>query len=293
MHILSFKQISFRFKTIAYFFMIVSGLAVSLFDSSSLLMAQGNLLLTPRRIVFEGAKKSMELNLANTGTDTAKYVISIIRIRMTDDGAFETITEPDSGQLFADPYLRFFPRTVSLGPNEAQVVKIQLTKTTDLVPGEYRSHVYFRAVPNLKPLGEEEAPKDTTTISVKLTPVFGITIPVIIRVGESTTKVSLSNLALEMVNDTTPRLKLTFNRTGNFSVYGDVIVNYTSPNGKTTQVGMIKGLAVYSPNKLRNFQFDLNKTGEVNYHAGKLYVEFSTQAEPKAVKLADAELILH
>jgi P pilus assembly chaperone PapD len=268
-------------------------LALSLFIPSAQTMAQGNLLLTPRRIVFEGAKKSMELNLANTGTDTAKYVISIIRIRMTDDGAFETITEPDSGQLFADPYLRFFPRTVSLGPNEAQVVKIQLTKTSDLAPGEYRSHVYFRAVPNLKPLGEEETQKDTTTISVKLTPVFGITIPVIIRVGESTTKVSLSNLALEMVNDTTTRLKLTFNRTGNFSVYGDVTVTYTSPDGKITQVGMIKGLAVYSPNKLRNFQFDLNKANKVNYHAGKLYIEYSTQAEPKAVKMADAELVLH
>jgi P pilus assembly chaperone PapD len=293
MHASIFKQKSLRTRTIVYFFIAISGLALSLFIPSAQTMAQGNLLLTPRRIVFEGAKKSMELNLANTGTDTAKYVISIIRIRMTDDGAFETITEPDSGQLFADPYLRFFPRTVSLGPNEAQVVKIQLTKTSDLAPGEYRSHVYFRAVPNLKPLGEEETQKDTTTISVKLTPVFGITIPVIIRVGESTTKVSLSNLALEMVNDTTTRLKLTFNRTGNFSVYGDVTVTYTSPDGKITQVGMIKGLAVYSPNKLRNFQFDLNKANKVNYHAGKLYIEYSTQAEPKAVKMADAELVLH
>jgi len=257
-------------------------------------MAQGNLLLTPRRVVFEGAKKSMELNLANTGNDTAKYVISIVRIRMTDDGAFETIADPDSGQLFADPYLRFFPRTVSLGPNEAQVVKIQLTRTSDLAPGEYRSHIYFRAIPNLKPLGEEEKTKDTTTISVKLTPVFGITIPVIIRVGESTAKVNLSNLAIETVNDTTTRLKMTFNRSGNFSVYGDVLVNYISPEGRTTQVGLIKGLAVYSPNKIRQFQFDLVKaTAGVNYHTGKLYIEYSTQDEPKAQKLAEAELILH
>ena len=293
MHTSAFNQKSLRTRAIVYFFTAFSGLALSLLIPSAQTMAQGNLLLTPLRIVFEGAKKSMELNLANTGTDTAKYVISIIRIRMTDDGAFETITEPDSGQLFADPYLRFFPRTVSLGPNEAQVVKIQLTKTSDLAPGEYRSHVYFRAVPNLKPLGEEETQKDTTTISVKLTPVFGITIPVIIRIGESTTKVSLSNLAVEMVNDTTPRLKMTFNRTGNFSVYGDVTVTYTSADGRITQVGMIKGLAVYSPNKLRNFQFDLIKANKVNYHAGKLYVEYSTQAEPKSVKMADAELILH
>jgi P pilus assembly chaperone PapD len=292
MHTSSSLQKSFMFITKLYFIMAVSGLVLLSVISPVRMMAQGNLLLTPRRVVFEGAKKSMELNLANTGQDTAKYAISIIRIRMTDDGAFETITEPDSGQLFADPYLRFFPRIVSLGPNEAQVVKIQLTKTNELAPGEYRSHVYFRAIPDMKPLGEEEAPKDTTTISIKLTPVFGITIPVIIRIGESTAKASLSNLELEMVNDTVPRLKLTFNRTGNFSVYGDVTVTHISPDGKTTQVGMLKGLAVYSPNKIRRFQFDLVKAAGVDYKSGKLFIEFLTQSDAKSEKLASGELIL-
>ena len=48
-------------------------------------------------------------------------------------------------------------------------------------PGEYRSHLYFRAIPAEKPLGEKEVLKDTTSISIKLVPVFGITVPVIIR----------------------------------------------------------------------------------------------------------------
>jgi P pilus assembly chaperone PapD len=151
--------------------------------------AQGNLLITPRRAVFEGSKRSLDINLANTGKDTATYAISVVQIRMTNDGGFETITQPDPGQLFADKYIRFFPRSVTLAPNETQVVKVQLSGTTQLAAGEYRSHFYFRAVPKVRPLGEEEKPKDTTTISVRLTPVFGITIPVIIRIGESTAKV--------------------------------------------------------------------------------------------------------
>jgi P pilus assembly chaperone PapD len=69
--------------------------------------AQGDLLITPRRVVFEGSKRSMDLNLANTGQDTAVYAISLIQIRMKEDGGFETITEPDPGQRFADRYLRF------------------------------------------------------------------------------------------------------------------------------------------------------------------------------------------
>src|ERR1700759_689889 len=91
--------------------------------------AQGDLLISPLRIVFEGSKKSQEINLANVGKDTATYVVSIIDIRMKEDGSFEQITVPDSGQNFAGKYLRFFPRRVTLAPNEAQVVKIQLIKT--------------------------------------------------------------------------------------------------------------------------------------------------------------------
>ena len=68
--------------------------------------AQGNLLVTPRRVVFDGSSRVMELNLANTGRDTARYNISFIQYRMTEEGAFEEITEPDPGQFFADNHLR-------------------------------------------------------------------------------------------------------------------------------------------------------------------------------------------
>ncbi len=130
--------------------------------------AQGNLLITPRRVIFEGSKRSMDLNLANTGKDTSTYAISLLEIRMKEDGRFESITEPDPGQRFADKNIRYFPRSVTLGPGEAQVVKVQVIKTNELTPGEYRSHFYFRAVPKPKPLGEAEAPVDCSSISVKL-----------------------------------------------------------------------------------------------------------------------------
>lgn len=261
--------------------------------TSTPVLAQGNLLITPRRIVFEGNKRSEEINLANTGKDTAKYNVSIIEYRMREDGSFQEITEPDPGQNFAGKYLRFFPRMVVLAPNEAQVVKIQVTKVNELAPGEYRSHVYFRAVPDTKPLGEGEIKKDSSAIAVRLVPIFGITIPVIIRVGESTVNLSLSDLSFEQVNDTTPRLKLVLNRAGNMSVYGDLVVEHISPKGQITPAGSVKGIAVYTPNPLRRFQMDLDRTSGINYHTGKLQVIFSTQSDVKPVKLADAELLLH
>jgi len=59
--------------------------------------------------VFDGSRRVMELNLANTGRDTARYNISFIQYRMTQEGTFEEITEPDPGQFFADKHIRFFP----------------------------------------------------------------------------------------------------------------------------------------------------------------------------------------
>ncbi len=254
--------------------------------------AQGNLLITPRRVVFEGTKRSIDLNLANIGQDTATYAISLIQIRMMEDGSFETITSPDPGQNFADKNIRYFPRTVKLPPNEAQVVKVQLLRTNQLAPGEYRSHFYFRAVPKIRPLGEGETKKDSSTISVRLTPIFGITIPVIIRIGESNTKVTLSDLTLDFTQDSTPVLKLKFNRTGNFSVYGDLAVDHVSPQGTVTHVGAANGIAVYTPNTTRNFKFNLNKVPGVNFRTGKLLVKFSAPSDVKPEKLAEAELLL-
>jgi hypothetical protein len=255
-------------------------------------MAQGDLLITPRRVVFEGSKKSMDLNLANTGKDTATYAISLMQIRMKEDGGFETITDPDPGQRFADRFIRFFPRSVTLGPNEAQTVKIQLIRSNELEPGEYRSHFYFRSIPKISPLGEKEKAKDTTTISVMLTPVFGITIPAIIRVGESTAKVTFSDLGFEMANDTIPRFSMVFNRSGNMSVFGDLTVDHISTQGKITRVGMANGVAVYTPNTKRRFQFNLNRVPGVDFRTGTLRVIYTASSDVKPVRLAEAELPL-
>jgi len=255
--------------------------------------AQGNLLITPKRVVFEGNKRSMDISLANIGDDTATYAISIIQIRMTEEGGFESITGPDEGQLFASPYLRFFPRSVTLGPNEAQAVKVQLVRSAGLDPGEYRSHLYFRAVPKEKPLGEEEeAAADPSSISVKIIPIFGITIPAIIRVGQPSVRVTLSDLVLRFENDTLPKLALTFNRSGSYSVYGDLTVDHISPGGVSNRVGIANGIAVYTPNARRHFELNLINTTGIDLKSGKLLVTFSAPSDVKPEKYAGAELVL-
>lgn len=282
-----------EWKRMNSFVFLFSAIILLSVISSSTVLAQGNLLITPRRVVFEGNKRTQDLNLANTGVDSAKYNVSIVQYKMMEDGSFKEITEPEEGQRFADPFLRFFPRTVTLAPNEAQVVKMQLIKTNQLQPGEYRSHVYFRAVPKETALGSQEINQDTTSIGVKLTPIFGITIPVIIHVGESDTKVNLTDLKMETVSDTIPRLQFAFNRTGNMSVYGDIKVEHVSPLSVVTPVGIVRGVAVYTPNAIRRFQMDLDRKAKVDYRSGRLKVTYSTQSDAKSEVLAVGELSLN
>lgn len=261
-----------------------------LFSSTS--FCQGNLLITPRRVIFDGSKRTEEINLANIGKDTATYMISIIKFKMDDNGKFQPASEDDSTQNYADKNLRFFPRKVTLGPNEAQSIKIQVIKKNELAPGEYRSHLFFRAVANPKPLGEEdESTRKDSVISIHITPVFGISIPLIIRNGETSSKIDIVNSSFKMEQDSVPLLKMTFNRSGNISTYGDIIVDYISTDGKVTNVGLVKGLAVYTPNVKRNISMALNKISGIVYKTGKLHIVYSDgSAQP--LKIAEDEITL-
>jgi hypothetical protein len=254
--------------------------------------AQGDLLISPLRIVFDGNKKSQEINLANVGKDTAVYAISVVDYRMREDGGFEEVKTPDEGQRFAGPYLRFFPRKVTLAPNEAQVVKIQLIKSNELTPGEYRSHLYFRAVPEERPQGEAPVVKDTG-ISIKLKPIFGISIAVIIRVGDCKSEVSISDISFSNAKADTPALKFNLNRTGNISAYGDLKVEHIAPSGKVKQVLLTKGLGIYTPNPLRRISTVLDTDKGVNYSHGKLHITYSMQMSDKSTKVTEAELQLN
>jgi len=274
-------------------FILTIALASGLLFISTRTFAQGNLLVTPMRVIFDGKKGLQELNIANTGKDTARYLVSLIEIRMNEDGTFEKISEPDSGQHFASSFIRFFPRTVVLPPNEAQVVKLQLVNTSQLDSGEYRSHIYLRAEPNEKALGEDApASREGEGISVRLTPVFGISIPVIIRYGPKTGAVSLSDLNL-LTEGSGAKLQMVFNRSGNTSVYGNITVDHISSRGKTTRVADVKGMAVYTPNRLRHMQVPLAAKPGINYHSGKLVVVYGTTTDDgTGATLAQAELVL-
>ena len=256
-------------------------------------LAQGNLLITPMRVVFDGSKQKNELNLMNIGTDTATYSVSFRHYNMTEQGSLEVIEKPDTAQMFAEPYLRIFPRQVTLAPGETQVVMLQCRRKADMKAGEYRSHLWFRAENNYEPLKKKEPSLDSNQLSVTITPIFGITIPVIIRSGAVNVSAALSDLKLETKQDTIQYLKFTINRTGNISIYGDFIIEYIPVIGKPYVVGNVRGVGVYTNINKRNIAIKLkNNSGKI-LTDGKLKVKFISNDDKKTVVFAEEEMVIN
>ena len=250
--------------------------------------AQGDLLIFPKRIVFDGGKRVKQLILSNIGKDTAVYNVSFLQYRMTVNGGFKAVKTPDVGQYFATPYLRVFPRKVTLAPNESQIVKVQLTKAKKLNEGEYRSHLYFRAIKNNNPLEGKERVVDSTSISVKLEAIFGISIATIIKKGTSNTITTISNLFYEKDKELNHFINFNLNRTGNMSTYGDIHINYVSLDNTIVEVAKVKGVAVYTPGKVRKVKIQLKTPKAITFTGGTFKVAY-TANESKEI-LADAEL---
>jgi hypothetical protein len=272
-------------KKIILFMLIIS--FVFSYDSN----AQGNLLLTPMRLIFDGTKNTQELNLVNIGNDTATFSISFINYKMQEDGTFVKAEKSDEMQMSAEPYLRIYPQRVTLAPGEPQVIMLQYRRKSNMQPGEYHSHLYFRAEKDNTPLGMKNPKTDSTHLTINLIPVYGLCIPIIIRTGDAKVNITLSDLKLEKKPELTNWLKLTLNRSGNISTYGDIIVEYLPAKGKAIQIGAIRGIGVYTDINKRNIAIKLNNSSATPYLNGKLRIRYISNDESKKSEvLAEGEL---
>jgi hypothetical protein len=252
-----------------FFILLIIFISISSFS-------QGDLLITPYRVVFEGGKTIEEISVANTGKDTAKYTIGFLQYEMLSNGVLKLIKDSVEGVLFADKYLRFFPRTVTLAPNEAQVVRVQLRIPQDLPQAEYRSHLYFRSVVDEKP---DMGDGSDSLLGIQLIPVYGISIPLIVRVGNLTVETTISNI--NYIQGDKPEVEFKINRVGTKSTFGQVDVIHVSKSGVKTVLGRANGLAVYTPLDSRLVKIPLNIPSEVNIKEGEFLVKYFIKVSGK------------
>ena len=200
----------------------------------------GDLLVAPTRLVLNGGR-SAEVILNNIGDEPATYRISAEFRRMRPDGTLEEVAEPSDSEKAARDMLIFAPRRVTLAPREPQSVRIAARPAKGLPDGEYRVHLLFRAIPPSTPV-TQAASAPANGLSFKLVPVYGVTIPVIVRLGNLQATAGIAGVRLEKQGDE-EAVGLDLTRTGSRSTFGEVRVLKA---GVKEPIALQRGVAIYT-----------------------------------------------
>ena len=212
----------------------------------------GDINLYPKRVVIDERNRVASIGLYNKVPTTGDYDISITDMMMTSDGRLLDLSGVTDAAAkakvkAASQILRWSPHRVTLPGNESQMVRVMAHVPPDLPPGEYRAHFMVVAVPPGEDgLSIQQAAGDanaTSGIGVKITPRFGISIPVIVRVGATTLNAGLKDMALVNLPGGLKGLHFKITRDGTRSAFGDIAV--TAPGLKKPLVEM-KGIGVYT-----------------------------------------------
>lgn len=255
--------------------------------------AWADLMVFPTRIVFEKNLRAAQLELINNGSETATYRISIVNRRMNEFGQFSAADVPLSGELSAIDLLRYSPRQVVLAPGGGQTIRIALRKPADLPAGEYRSHLQFDRLPEAAGASIDATNTKPGELGVQLKTLIGVSIPLIVRHGETASGVTLSDLELPKPLAGQPMLlAAVLQRSGNRSVYGDLGATFTPQGGAPQEVGKAGGVAVYSPNPLRRIKLELRPPVGLVLARGTLRLSYRERPEAGGKLLAEAVLEL-
>lgn len=251
------------------------GLALAATVATAPAVAQGDLLVAPTRVVISGGGTT-EVILSNIGSKPSTYRIGLELRRMTPDGDLDDVEEAQANvtEQAAMGMIRYAPRRITLAPGAPQSVRISARPGPELPDGEYRVHMSFRAIPD--PVSVEQAAAADTGqgFQIRLQPVYGVTIPVIVRKGQLEAAATIANPQV-VRNGSGAVLKLDLTRKGARSVYGELVV---SARGAKEPVLVARGIAVYPELERRNVELQLSAEQAAKFK-GPLRFEYREMPE--------------
>jgi P pilus assembly chaperone PapD len=262
--------------------------AIALCIGAAPLAAQGagDLLVAPTRLELEGFRGT-EVVLNNVGTERATYRISLELRRMTPDGQLEEVdpAKASAAETAALDMIAYAPRRVTLEPNQPQSIRVGVRPPEGLPDGEYRVHMLFRAIPEPQPATQNSPAPDG--ISIELRPIYGVTIPVIVRAGKLAAEATIAGVRL-INQEGREGLSLDLTRSGNRSLYGDIRV--VKPGSSPVVVG--RGIAIYPEVDRRTVSLPVppEVTASLAGPATVQYVERTSEGTGRV--LAEAEVVL-
>lgn len=245
-----------------------------------------NLNISPKRLTFDRAGKSATVYIFNQGTTPAAVDINLVDRVMLPDGqitpADEAAAKPANKPIVdrlqsAKPLLLATPRRAVLEPGKGQTIRVRVMPgaAETMAKGEYRTHLTITTIPpkDLGMTAEQAAGIKPGELSFTVYSVFGISIPVIVRLGDADVRAAIDNPHLTYVDvptanngpvKRTPVLAFDVVRQGASSLFGNIEVRGAKAKGKDP-IGLARGVGVYTEIDRRTMQIPLSRapaTGE-------------------------------
>ncbi|QQN73725.1 hypothetical protein [Croceicoccus sp. YJ47] len=219
-------------------------LCIAMVAGSPVAAQSGNVSLSHHRLVFDEGTRTATLYIVNRGDTAVTYRVDMIEMEMNADGAITPLGDqvPDTS---ASAFVDFTPRRIALAPRQSQAIKVRARVPAS--PGERRSHLAITAQPaddaGFSPA--EIARVNPSSISVRVSSLFSVSIPIILRTGVDAAGVTIESLHMVRARpEERPVLAFDLVRQGDGSVYGDVEI--VAGSGKNREVlESIRGIAVY------------------------------------------------
>jgi len=246
----------------------------------------GDLLVAPTRIVLDG-HKGAEVILNNIGEEPATYRVSIEFRRMTEEGGLVDVTEPTADDQKTADMVVYAPRKVVLAPHQPQAIRIRAIPPQGLPDGEYRVHLLFRAIPPANPVVRPASADVEKGVRFQLTPVYGVTIPVIVRLGNLQATAAIQNVHLDR-KDGKSSVEMDISRSGKRSTFGEVRV--LKP-GVKAPIALQKGVAVYTEIGIRHVAVAVDEARRADA-AGPVTVQYVETFDDGSHVIAETQAVL-
>ena len=246
----------------------------------------GDLLVAPTRIVLDG-RKGAEIILNNIGEEPATYRVSVEFRRMTEDGGLVDVETPTAEDQKAADMVVYAPRKVVLAPHEPQAIRVRAIPPAGIADGEYRVHLLFRAIPPANPVVQAAAVKEEKGLRFQLTPVYGVTIPVIVRLGNLAASAEIKNVHLDRKGDKS-LIEMDISRSGQRSTFGEVRV---LKDGVKSPIASQKAVALYTEIGLRHVSLPIDDANKAAA-SGPVTVQYVETFDDGSHVLASTQAVL-
>ena len=258
-------------------------------------LAYGDMLVSPIRGLLQQPGESMSFVLRNPTNGSRSYRLEWGEYAQNESGVGALIPH---GAVVphgrASPHLRVTPRQITVPPNSNQTVRVSFQPQPGLAPGEYRSHLVFRVIP------EVSAPAATQTIgggnpqgaALVVDMQLSVSVPVVVRH-------QLSGLAQVKIDALTPKaptkpgegaaLALTLLHQGPSSSFGRVVVEHLRDQASPpSRIGLIQNISVFPDVGRRSLIIPL--APEANLSSGLLRISYEGTDE-YAGRIWDARVL--